>query len=389
MIPSDRQLASTDALSLRTREDPVLPLIPPKSSASAEQAQKKRIWIWSACGLLSVALAALVYFQFLAAKPRTVVVETATLAPVTRVLAVNGRIAAVHPVEVRSAVTGSLVALLVSEGDLVAADQILARVDNDAQTAIVKQADAALGSARVAQQEAKEAYDRAVLLGADIARTVREARAHDVQTAAKDVARQVAALDQAKAVLETYTIRAPIAGKVVTLDVEDGQIVGASVPLLTLADLGDLIVEADVDEVYAAQIAEGQSAVLQMAGETGTRQGHVSFVSTRVDVATGGLAIKISYDSPVQAPMGMTVTTNIIVEQRDAALTIPRTAIFTGDNGTGVFLVENGSARFQIVSPVDWPADRLIVTAGLAEGDVIVTDAEGLIDGQAVAVEQP
>lgn len=388
MIPSDRQLASKDALSLRTREDAILPLRPPKSVASAGNGQKMRIWLWGACGLLSVAFATLVYLQFFEAKPRAVVVETATLAPVTRVLAVNGRIAALHPVEVRSAVTGSLTALLVSEGDFVAEDQILAQVDNDAQTAIVKQADAAMGSARVAQQEAAEAYDRAVFLGDDIARTVREASAHDVQTAGKEVARQIAALDQAKAVLETYTIRAPIAGKVVTLEVEDGQIVGPSVPLLTLADLGDLVVEADVDEVYAAQIVEGQSAVLQMAGETGTRQGHLSFVSTRVDVATGGLAIKISYDSPVKAPIGMTVTTNIIVEQRDAALTVPRTAMYTGDKGTGVFLVENGAVRFQSVSPVDWPADRLIVTEGLTAGDVYVTDTEGLVDGQAVTVER-
>jgi hypothetical protein len=114
------------------------------------------------------------------------------------------------------------------------------------------------------------------------------------------------------------------------LDAEEGQIVGPTSRLLTLADLSDLLVEADVDEAYATQIAVGQPAVLQLAGNTGTREGHVSFVSNRVDEATGGLAIKISFDAPVAAPVGLTVATNIIVDQRDAALTVPRTALVNG-----------------------------------------------------------
>jgi hypothetical protein len=73
---------------------------------------------------------------------------------------------------------------------------------------------------------------------------------------------------------------------------------------MTVADLGELVVEADVDEAYATQIAEGQPAVLQLAGETGTRDGHVSFVSRRVDVDTGGLAVKIAFDAPVDGPRG-------------------------------------------------------------------------------------
>jgi hypothetical protein len=150
-----------------------------------------------------------------------------------------------------------------------------------------------------------------------------------------------------------------------------------------------LVVEADVDETYATQIAPDQTAVLQLAGETGTRDGHVGFVSQRVDAATGGLAVKIAFDEPVMAPVGLTVAANIVVERRAAALTVPRTALETGPDGTGVFLVQDGAARFAPVTVVDWPAARLIVTGGLAEGDVLITDAEGIVDGQAVAVARP
>lgn len=349
----------------------------------------RRLWLWIGAGLLGLVLAALAYSQLWMAGPPVVAVEIAQQAPVTRLLAVNGRIAAVNSVDIRPVVTGSLIALTVAEGDVVETDQILVRVDAAAQSAVVRQAMAGLDAALVAQQQATEAYERALSLGTNIARTVLETDAHAVQTAAQEVARQIATLDQAQIVLGNHTIHAPRAGTVVALDAELGQLVGPTIPLLTLADLSDLVVEADVDEAYATQIALGQPAVLQLSGEASSRNGQVSFVSALVDVSTGGLAVKVAFDAPVMAPIGLTVATNIIVEQRDAALTVPRTALQTGADGTSVLVIRDGKALFQTVSVVDWPAARLIVTAGLAEGDVVITDPTGIEAGQAVVSDQP
>ncbi|WP_089279876.1 efflux RND transporter periplasmic adaptor subunit [Antarctobacter heliothermus] len=333
-----------------------------------------------------MALAGFVWSQFWMARPTAVTVEVAAHAPVTRVLAVNGRIAAVRSVDVRSVVSGNLVGLLVAEGDVVEKNQILAQVDAAAQNATVRQAMAALDAALVGQQQATEIYERAVALGSNIPRSELEAKAHAVQSSAQEVARLTAFLDQAQIVLEDYTIRAPVAGTVLELDAEEGQIVGPTSRLLTLADLSEILVEADVDEAYATQIAVDQPAVLQLAGNTGTHQGHVSFVSNRVDEATGGLAIEISFDAPVAAPVGLTVTTNIIVDQRDAALTVPRTALV---NGEAVFVVADGVAQLRPVTVVEWPAARLIASAGLEGGNAVIVDATGISDGQPVVVDEP
>lgn len=352
-------------------------------------APKRRIWLWiSAVGLI-LGLAAFAYSQLWMVGPSVVAVEMAQQAPVTRLLAVNGRIAAVNSVDIRPVVTGTLIAITVTEGDLVEADQILAQVDAAAQNAIVRQAMAGLDAALVTQAQATENYERALSLGPNIARSVLETDAHVVQTAAQEVARQTAALDQAQVVLGNHSIRAPRSGTIVALDAEMGQLTGPTVPLLTLADLSDLVVEADVDEAYATQIALGQPAVLQLAGEARNRDGHVSFVSSLVDAATGGLAVKIAFESPVMAPIGLTVATNIIVEQSDAALTVPRTALQTGADGSGVLVVRDGTAMFQHVSVVDWPAARLIVTGGLTEGDAVIIDPTGVEPGQAVVSGQP
>jgi RND family efflux transporter MFP subunit len=323
------------------------------------------------------------------ARPTPVSVEIVTPAPVTRVLAVNGRIAALHSVALRTRVGGAVVALPVAEGDTVEAGQVLARIDAEAQNTVVRQAMAALDTALIARDEARETYDRSLALGGNVARSVLESQSRAVQSAEREVARLTAVLEQAQVALRYHTIRAPMDGTVLALDAEAGQIVDQATPLLTLADLSDLIVEADVDEAYATQIAVGQPAVLQLAGETDTRDGQIDFVSRQVDVDTGGLAVRIGFADPVVALVGLTVAVNIIVDRREAALTVPRTALRPDGSVIGVFVVEDGAARLQPVTVVEWPAARLIVTTGLAEGNVVITDATGIAEGQAVVVEQP
>lgn len=252
-----------------------------------------------------LALGGLAYVQFWMPGPPLVAVEIAGLSPVTRVLAVNGRIAAERSVDVRSVVSGTLIELPVAERDLAAEGQVVARVDAAAQNARVRQAMAGLDAALVARQRAVEAHDRNVALGSNVSRTVLENSALDVEAATQEVARQTAVVDQATIVLDNRTIRAPSAGQVLTLEAEQGQIVGPTPPLMTIADPGALVVEADVDEAYATQIALGQPAVLQLVGETGTHAGRIAYVSSRVDADTGGLAVRIALDEAVAVPIGL------------------------------------------------------------------------------------
>lgn len=178
-----------------------------------------------------------------------------------------------------------------------------------------------------------------------------------------------------------------MAGTILMLNVEAGQNVEPATVLMRIADLSRVFVEMDVDETYATQVRPGMPAVLQLAGETRLREGRVDFVSQQVDPATGGLAVKLAFDDQTSAPIGLTVTANIVVESRDAVLTVPRTALVAGNDQTAVFVVEEGRAMLRPVSVIDWPAARLILTRGLAPGEAVIVDATGLGDGQAVRAE--
>ena len=361
----------------------------PEAAQSPDAKPKRQIWLWAGAIVIAAVLASALYFQPWVSEALPVAMEVVEPAPVTRVLAVNGRIAAQHSVDVRSLVSGSLSHILVTDGQAVRAGGELARIDASTQQAVVRQAVAGLDAALVAQGQAAAALARAEALGANAPRVARDDAASAVETAAQEVARLTALVEQAQIQLGNFTIRAPMTGTVLALNVDPGQNVDPSTVLLTLADLSRLIVETNVDEAYATQIRVGMPAVLQLSGDTALHDGRVSFVSQRVDAGTGGLAMKLAFEEAVTAPVGLTVTANIIVDRRDAAITAPRAAIRTVGDRTTAFVIVDGVAETRSVKVIDWPAARLIVTEGLSPGDVLILDAADIVEGQSVRAVQP
>ena len=361
----------------------------PSKAASTPKGEKRLLWRWGLGAILGIGLGLLLFLQPWASRAELVVPETAALGPVTRVLAVNGRIAARHSVEMRSVVSGVVTHVLVAEGDTVQDGTELVRLDTAAQQAVARQAIAGLDAALVSQAQANNTYERTKALDANVTRLALDTATRNLEAARQEVARATALVDQAHIQLANFTIHAPIKGTVLVLNVDQGASVTPSSPLLTLADLEDLVVETDVDEAYATQITIGLPAVLQLAGEADTRDGQVSFVSRRVDATTGGLAVRLAFATDVSAPVGLTVTANIVVETQAAALTVPRSAIVSDGDALAVYVVVDGVARWRDIRVIDWPAARLIVTQGLLPGEIVISDATGLSDGLAVRWDAP
>jgi RND family efflux transporter MFP subunit len=341
-------------------------------------------WLGGLAVIVALGLGLLGLWQLQAGSNLEVRVEVAQIGPVTRVLAVNGKIAAARSVQIRAAVSGTVLALMVAEGDLVAKGDVLASLDDSQQAAIVLQARSALEQGRIEQAQAAATYGRDRDLGGVIAKSRLEEARLALEGAAQEVARLMALLDQATIQQARFTVVAPMAGTVMTRAVDPGQLIDPSTTLFTLVDVSELRVEADVDEAYATHIAVGQKAQLQLVGRRDSLPGAVNFVAPRVDPETGGLGIQIGFDDPLRAPIGLTVTANIIVDQQEA-LTVQRSAL----SGQAVFLLVDERAVLTPVTVIDWPAARLIVTKGLTSGDQIIVDSTGLSDGQAVTLGEP
>ena len=338
---------------------------------------------WGLGAVVILGLASAFWLQPFAPKTPVVLVEVIATAPAQRVLAVNGQVTALSSIFVRAAVSGTVVGKMAEEGQSVAAGDILAQLDATQQQAVVRQAQSALAQGLLVQAQAGSDYAHLRDLGPVAARVKVEDAQRALARAAQSVESLRAALDQAQIQSDRYTIRAPLSGVIMQRNADPGQFIEPALSIFTLSDLSSLRIETNLDEAYATQIATGQKAILQLVGTTGTQEGTVSFVSPRVDPATGGLQVKITPDAGLKAPVGLTVTANIIIEDRPLALTIPRSAMVAGP---AVFVLVAGHAVKTAVEVIDWPAARLIVTKGLSAGDAVIVTAAGLTDGQAVKV---
>ena len=348
----------------------------------------RRKWFWGALVtvlILGAGYAAIT--QPWRSRPASVAVEILNLGPVSQVLALNGRIAARQAVRIRSSVVAQAVDVAAEVGAKVTAGDLLVRLNTSQPRALVNQAQAGLDAGLVQQQQAQANAERARALGENVTRVAREDAERGLVAAGNEVARLRAALDQAQSQLALYTISAPIDGVVLNRAVDRGQLVDTQSELFTIADLSHLVVETDVDEIYSARIQRGLKALLRPAGYSVAQSGTVIFAAPTVDPSTGGRAVKIAFDEAVDMPVGLTVNVNIIVSKTESALSVQRAAIVTEGADSHVLVVENGRALSRPVTFLDWPAERVMVTAGLSAGEWVVLDPTAVTPGQAVEVE--
>ena len=81
----------------------------------------------------------------------------------------------------------------------------------------------------------------------------------------------------------------------------------------------------------------------------------------------------------------MTVSVNLIIERETAAISIPRSAILRPDGNPAVRVVDaEGNVGERGIRFVDWPAETVTVTGGLAPGERILADPQAAAPGTRV-----
>ena len=358
-----------------------------KTSSGGQGPRRRRRRLWLVALLVLVAAAGGYGWYARPWEPKVQQVAAEVLAPssVSQVLAVNGRVAAGRQVTVRAAVAAQVLRIGADEGDDVAAGDMLVTLDPAVIEAQVEQARAALEAQQARQLQAQTALERARALGENTTRSSREDAELALAASEKQTAGLEAALAEVQRQAENYVIRAPIGGVVLSRDVDVGQLVDPQSALFVVADTSDLIVETDVDELYSARVMPGLKALLQPVGASVAQHGTVVFAAPSVDSSTGGRAIRIAFVDEVALPVGLTVNANVIVDEVPDALSLPRSAIVTEGAESHVLVIAEGRAEMRPITFNDWPADRVIVTSGLAAGDVVIVDATTVEPGALVA----
>lgn len=287
-----------------------------------------------------------------AACARGEAVETETFSTVTPgsgdleiLVEASGSIEPIRNVEVKSLASGEITRLYVDVGDEVQPGDLLAEVDpRDVRTAF-RQAEADLGVARARLDIARNQLQRSEDLfeaGVITQQEVENARL-DFQNTEAQFIRAESSFELAELRLNDVTIRAPLAGTILTKSVEEGAVIqsasgnvsGGSV-LFQMAALEQMQVRTNIDETDVGKIREGLGATLSVeAFPNQTFEGRVLKVEPQAVVQSNvvqfPVIITLDNSGGLLKP-GMNADVEILIDRAVDVMTVPNVALFGEDD---------------------------------------------------------
>ncbi|MEW6319994.1 MAG: efflux RND transporter periplasmic adaptor subunit [Acidobacteriota bacterium] len=319
-------------------------------------------------------------------------VVTVSSATVESALQISGTLAPRARVGVKPRLPGALDQVLVDIGDRVSVGQVVATIDRreidaqaDAAQAAVAVARAALATADAALANAVTELERARNLfeaGAlprqrlDAADTAHRAAAAQRDLAAATVAQAEATLRRAREVQRDATVTAPVAGYVVERNYDAGAMPGDR-PIVVIADLSELRLEAGVSELEAGRLVVGLAAEVTVQARPGaTYAGRLAAIAPEVDERNRHFKVEVRVPNSDRALLsGMYASARLVVDSAPDALVVPREAV-TDRNGRRVVLKVSGDT-VGAAEVVEGLTDGRVVqiTAGVAAGDLVLADA--------------
>ena len=300
-------------------------------------------------------------------------------------LGANGTVEPLRSVDVRPQVNGTILHVQFTEGDEVAAGQVLFEIDPRPYSAALQQAEGKLlGDLTQAASAAREAARYRQLAATN---TVTQEDYEQKQAAADATPGMVrsdsAAATIARLNLEYATVRAPIGGRTGRILLHEGNLVRAGTDaLVSIIQLRPILVRFSVPAVNLPALRQRAGQALTVlalpARDSATAvQGVLSFVDNQVDTATGSVLLKGRFTNRDGTLWpGEFVSVTLVLGTQPDAIVIPSQAVLQGQQGTYVFVVNNdGTASTQPVT-VERTLDSLTIVAGLPTGALVVTDGQ-------------
>jgi RND family efflux transporter MFP subunit len=265
------------------------------------------------------------------------------------------------------------------------------RVDGGQVLAVIKRAevDASLLQANEALEKARRDLERARKLRADEVAT--EEQVQDLATA-YNVAR--ANLEAARFNARFARIEAPAEGVILQRLAEEDELVQAGQPVLVLGATGTgWVVRTSLADRDAVRVNVGDTATIVFDAFPGREfAGKVTRIASSADPQTGTFEVEV--DVPQEgARFARGLVARVSLAIRGDADEAPRTVVpisalveANGPSAT-VFVIDDRErvARRKQVAVGPIVGDRVIVTAGLSQGEQVITDgAAWLADGDAV-----
>jgi len=297
-----------------------------------------------------------------------------------------GTVEPMRAVAVSAQVSGIVTSVRFREGEEVREGAVLVQIDPRPYRNALQQADATLARDLIQLENARRQVAR--YQGLAQSEYITSEQFEALQTSARALEATVqsdsAAVDNARLNLEYTTIRAPISGRTGSLLIKEGNVVRAqgSGPLVTVNQTQPILVRFAVPAPFLPTLRRHQGADLtvhvQPTHDTTALTGSLVFVDNAVDTTTGTILLKARFpNSDGQLWPGQFVTTTLVLYEERDAVVVPVPAVVEAEGGNYVYVIDQEHrAQTRPVVVGRTVGDDVILTAGVAAGETVVTDGQ-------------
>ncbi len=286
--------------------------------------------------------------------------------------ALFGRVESRFVVPARSRIGGTIAALEVTEGDVVEAGQVIAKIVDEKLDLQLLAADARLAAARSELENALAELTRSESL---LERGSTTAQAVDRVRTNVDVARNaVAELESSKMVTLQQraegAVVAPSAGRVLSIPSRLGEVVMGGEQIATIA-AGNVFLRLAIPERHAEDLTVG--ALVEVGDLSNLREGRIEKVYPLIE--NGRVTVDAAVEGLPDTFIGQRVLVRVQIGTRHA-LAVPEAAIRRSAGLDLVEIVAGGASQTVSVVPgpmVSTPDGQMVeILSGLRSGDTVI-----------------
>jgi multidrug efflux system membrane fusion protein len=296
-------------------------------------------------------------------------------------------------VDVSARISSQVEVVHVRDGQMVHAGDILFSLDDRALKAALTRDQATLAKDQALLVNAQADLNRAKDL---VARGTGTKQAYDLadasaKAAAATVNADKAAIEADQVQLSYATIRAPITGRLGAIKITKGNVVstgnnnGNSSPLVTITQMNPLeatfsLPESDLSLLKKA-LAANPPAEVRLYRDDGKRllaTGHLAFVDSTVDTASGTVVVKASMpNDDLTLWPGQFVDVVVEAGTMPTMTSIPTVAVQPGQKGSFVYVVKpDNTVEERPVTVAMTVGDNSAISKGLKGGERVVTEGQ-------------
>lgn len=265
------------------------------------------------------------------------------------------------------------------------------------QTAVVRQARAALTEARRQRERVATFVERGIsakadLEAADAALEIADGRHQDALEEVRNrqavLAQRRSELALARQQLDDTVLRSPIDGVVRERLVFAGEYRSAGTPIATVVRQHPLRLQLAVPERSSTTLRAGQRVRVSVEGDADVHEGRVIRVSPSIAEGTRTLPVEAEIPNTSGRLRPGTFAKAEIVTAENAGLLVPQSSLVVFAGVEKVLVVKDGKAHEQRVRTGQRVGDRVEIIEGLNVGDSVIVSPGGLADGSPVSVSE-